>query len=131
MERDQFLDETPWQGIAGYSRACRVGQVIAVSGTTADLSHLDAESSGSTYAQAIDCLSRALAAVERLGGSIQGISRTRMFLAPHADPLEASRAHEEIFGRIAPANTTLFVHSLIGTELLIEVEIDAVMELGS
>jgi len=51
--------------------------------------------------------------------------RTRLFLVPEADPIEASRAHAELLGQVAPANTTLFIHSLIGNELLVEVEIEA------
>jgi enamine deaminase RidA (YjgF/YER057c/UK114 family) len=120
---------TPWrfreggslEEEAGYSRASRLGQLIAVSGTTC---RPDVIGQG-TRAQAVDCLQRIVAAVERLGGSMSGIYRTRLFLAPGADWREASRAHLEVLGDVAPANTTLFVHSLIGDGLLVEAEADA------
>jgi enamine deaminase RidA (YjgF/YER057c/UK114 family) len=106
---------------AGYSRAVRHGRLIAVSGTTChpELASLD------TRAQATDCLQRVVAAVERLGGARTGIVRTRLFLAPAADWRDASAAHHEILGDVAPANTTLFVHGLVGEDLLIEVEAEA------
>jgi enamine deaminase RidA (YjgF/YER057c/UK114 family) len=109
---------------AGYSRAVRRGRLIAVSGTTCspDVVHLG------TYAQTVDCLQHVLAVVEELGGSRAGIFRTRLFLAPGADWRAASKAHREILGAVAPANTTLFVHGLIGDGLLVEVEADALAD---
>jgi len=123
----RYIDSTPWQSIAGYSRASRIGQHIAVSGTTADLDSISEESIGSTYEQTRNCLTRGIAAVIELGGGVEGILRTRLFLTPGADPVEASRAHEELLGEVAPANTTLYIHSLIGSELLVEVEIEALV----
>lgn len=123
-----FRDNSEWQSIAGYSRARRMNNHIAVSGTTADLANLSSNERNSTGAQVRDCLTRGIAAIEELGGSRQHIIRSRMFLAPDADPLEASKVHAELLGDVAPANTTLFVHALIGPSLLVEVELDAYLE---
>lgn len=123
-----FRDGSEWQSIAGYSRARRMNKHIAVSGTTADLASLTTSEQGSTRAQVRDCLTRAIAAVEELGGSRHHIIRSRMFLAPDADPLEASQVHAELLGDVAPANTTLFVHALIGPGLLVEIELDAYLD---
>lgn len=106
---------------AGYSRAVRHGGLIAVSGTTC---RPDLAAAG-TRAQAADCLARVVAAVERLGGSRSAIYRTRMFLAPGADWTQASAAHRDALGDVAPANTTLYVQGLIGDGLLVEVEAEA------
>ena len=46
-------------------------------------------------------------------------------LAPAADWREVARAHAEIFGHVAPANTTLVVAGLIGDDFLVEVELEA------
>ena len=51
--------------------------------------------------------------------------RTRLLLAPGADWEGAARAHAEVLGAVAPANTTLFVAGLIGEGFLVEVELDA------
>lgn len=109
---------------AGYSRAVRRGGLIAVSGTTCSPDVVDS----GTFAQAADCLQHVIAVVVQLGGSRSSIVRTRMFLAPGADWREASRAHREMLGSVAPANTTLFVQGLIGDGLLVEVEADALAD---
>ena len=128
MIGDRFRDSTAWQEIAGYSRASRIGNLIAVSGTTADLDSLPPEHFSSTYHQVKDALSRGLAAVEALGGTVNSIIRTRMFLVSGADPLEASHAHAELLGHVSPANTTLFVHSLVGDNLLVEIEVESIVQ---
>jgi enamine deaminase RidA (YjgF/YER057c/UK114 family) len=117
----RFREGGSFEETAGYSRAARNGALIAVSGTTC---RPDVVGHG-TKAQAADCLRRIVAAVEKLGGSREGIYRTRLFLAPGASWEEASSAHREILGDVAPANTTLYVHSLIGEGLLVEAEADA------
>jgi enamine deaminase RidA (YjgF/YER057c/UK114 family) len=121
QSRQHFREGGSFEEEAGYSRAVRVGPLIAVSGTTARPEVIGL----GTRAQALDCLQRIVAAVERLGGSREGIYRTRIFLAPGADWREAGSAHQEVLGDVAPANTTLFVDSLIGDGLLVEGEADA------
>jgi enamine deaminase RidA (YjgF/YER057c/UK114 family) len=119
--KQRFREGGSFEDEAGYSRAVRLGNMIAVSGTTGRPEVLGL----GTRAQAVDCLQRVVAAVERLGGSRDGIYRTRLFLAPGADWQEAGSAHLEVLGDVRPANTTLFVHSLIGAGLLVEAEADA------
>jgi enamine deaminase RidA (YjgF/YER057c/UK114 family) len=90
----RYTEGGSFEAEAGYSRAVRHGQLIAVSGTTCR----DEVIGLGTHAQAADCLQRLVAAVERLGGSRTDIYRTRLFLAPGADWREASRAHQELLG---------------------------------
>ncbi|GAA0408870.1 hypothetical protein GCM10009530_71610 [Microbispora corallina] len=121
----RFRDGTGWEEQAGYSRAARQGDGIAVSGTTAHGPDGSALHPGDTYAQTLECLRRAVAAVEELGGARTSVLRTRLLLAPGADWREASRAHAEVLGDVAPANSTYVVGSLIGPDFLVEVEVDA------
>ena len=117
----RFHEGGSYEALGGYSRAVRHGPLIAVSGTTCR-----PESTGQgTRVQVEDCLLRVIAAIERLGGSRDSIFRTRMFLSPDADWREATSAHQQMLGDVAPANTTLFVHAMIGPDLLAEVEADA------
>lgn len=51
--------------------------------------------------------------------------RTRIYLAGQASWTEAIRAHQELFAGVDPANTTLYVASLIPEGTLVEVEVDA------
>lgn len=131
MQGTAFKDESSWQDIAGYARARLVNGQIAVSGTTADLESMSPADRSSTYSQVTNCLERGIAAIEALGGRKDLILRSRMYLTPDADPLEASRAHAEHLGEVSPANTTLYVHSLIGPGLLVEVELDSFVDDGS
>ncbi|HTW99470.1 MAG TPA: Rid family hydrolase [Acidimicrobiales bacterium] len=121
MTTERFSDGGPHEPIAGYSRAVRRGGRIMVSGTTAR----GEAAEGDTYTQARDCLERVLAAVLALGGRREDVLRTRVYLAPAADWALASRAHAELLGDVAPANTMLSVAGLIGDGLLVEIEADA------
>ena len=114
-----------FEEVAGYSRAARHGNRIAVSGTGDVAGDGTVGRHGDTYGQTRSSLERALAAVERLGGRPEDVIRTRLYLAPKADWREAVRAHRELLGGVAPANTTFFVAGFVAEEMLVEVEVDA------
>jgi enamine deaminase RidA (YjgF/YER057c/UK114 family) len=114
-----------WEELAGYSRAVRRFGHIAVSGTTATGSDGRAEHDGDTHGQALVALQRSIAAVEALGGGIEDVVRTRMYLAPGADWKAAARAHAEVMGSVAPANTMIYVAGFVGEGFLVEVEMEA------
>ena len=82
---------------------------------------------GDVYLQTRAAFERALAALAQLGGEPGDVVRTRIFLVPGADWRRSVDAHRELFGEIAPANTTLFVAGLIPDGALVEVEVDAVV----
>ena len=105
----------------------RRGASITVSGTTANDGRGGALHPGDTGGQTAAALRQALAAVAALGGTPDDVVRTRLFLVPHADWHAAASAHAELLGAVSPANTTLFVHGLIGDDFLVEVEVDAVV----
>jgi enamine deaminase RidA (YjgF/YER057c/UK114 family) len=118
----RYTDSSGWQEQAGYSRAVRRGQVIAVSGTTAAGQDGAALCPGDTLGQARICLERVLAALAALGGQPADVVRTVVYLAPGASWEEAARAHREALGAVAPANTMLYVAGLIGDGFCVEVE---------
>lgn len=107
----------------------RAGGLIAVSGTAATDADGTALHPGDTFAQTRNAFERALGAVEELGGTRDDVVRTRIFLTPDADWRGATDAHRELFAGIDPANTTLYVHGFIPDGVLVEVEVDAVVEL--
>ena len=126
-EHDRYFDGGGHEQAAGYARAVRRGPSITVSGTTANDGRGGALHPGDTGAQTAAALRQALRAVEGLGGRIDDVVRTRVFLAPGADWRVAADVHAEVFGDVKPANTTLFVHALIGEDFLVEVEVDAIV----
>jgi enamine deaminase RidA (YjgF/YER057c/UK114 family) len=114
-----------WEEMAGYSRAVRRFRRIEVSGTTATADDGGALHRGDTYRQTLVALERAIAAMEALGGGLGDVVRTRVYLVPGADWEGAARAHAEVMGSVAPANTMLYVAGLVGEGFLVEVELEA------
>jgi len=111
---------------AGYSRAVRQGNHIAVSGTAA-LGPDGALYPEDSYRQACEAIRRALEAAAKLGASTRDVLRTRLLLAPECDWQEAVRAHGEAFSPNGPANTTYYVAGFIPEGVLVEVELDAII----
>ncbi len=108
-----------WEPKIGYSRAVRIGNQIAVSGTTAP---------GETLTdQTRAALETIKAALAEAGASLDDVIRTRMYLRDMTQWEQAALAHGEVFGEIRPATTILEVSSLIDPGLLIEIEADAVL----
>ena len=123
----RYTDSSGWQEQAGYSRAVRRGQVVAVSGTTATGPDGAALCPGDTLGQTRICLQRVLAAVTALGGQPADVVRTVIYLAPDANWEQAAQAHREALGPVAPASTMVHVAELIGDGFCVEVEAMAVV----
>jgi enamine deaminase RidA (YjgF/YER057c/UK114 family) len=113
--------------MAAYSRAARVGNVIAVSGTAALDETGVALFPGDAGAQTREALVRALAAAAELGAERRDVIRTRILLAHGADWRGPVEVHGELFAGVDPANTTLYVAGFIPEGCLVEVELDAVV----
>jgi enamine deaminase RidA (YjgF/YER057c/UK114 family) len=118
--RTTYREGGGFEEAAAYSRAVRIGQYVAVSGTAA-------REGGTAYEQAREAIARALAAAVELGASKQDVLRTRMLLADGCDWNGAIQAHAEAFAGVDPANTTYFVSGFIPDGVLVEVELDAVV----
>lgn len=116
-----------WEPICGYSRAVRVGNRILVSGTTATHGAGEVVCPGDPAAQAVYILDKVAASIAALGGKLEDVVRTRIYLA-NAEHWEAvSRVHGRYFGEVRPANTLLEVSRLVG-DYLVEIEAEAVAE---
>ena len=114
---------TPWEPLAGYSRAVRKGSRISVSGTTA--SHGSRAIGGKdAAAQAHFVIDKIEGALESLGGRLEDVVRTRVFVSRIRDWEPVARAHGERFGHIQPANT-LVEAKLVSEDALVEIEADA------
>ncbi|HEY6294322.1 MAG TPA: RidA family protein [Streptosporangiaceae bacterium] len=123
----RFDDGSGWQEQAGYSRAVRRGNVIAVSGTTATAPDGAALHPGDTGAQARVCLERIEQALTARGATLDDVVRTVVYLAPGASWEQAAQAHRDVLGKVRPANTMLYAGALIGDGFLVEVEAQAVV----
>jgi len=116
-----------WEGLCGYSRAVRVGQRILVSGTTATHTDGSVVCSGDPGGQAVYILDKIAAAIEALGGTMDDVVQTRIWLrdASHWEPV--GRAHGRVFANARPANTLVEVGRLVG-DYLVEIEAEAMLD---
>jgi enamine deaminase RidA (YjgF/YER057c/UK114 family) len=67
------------------------------------------------------------AAVEALGGRIEHVIRTRMFVTDVSKWEQVAQVHGEVFKEIRPATSILEVAKLIDAAAQIEIEADAVV----
>jgi len=123
--RNTASSGSKWEPKLGYSRAVRSGPFIAVTGTVG--ANADGTYSPSVGAQTRRSLAIIQAAIEALGGKMEQVIRTRMFVTDVSMWEEVAKVHGEIFGEIRPATTIVQVAKLIDGEALIEIEADAVV----
>jgi len=126
--RTLALSGTVWEDLAGFSRAVRKGNRILVSGTTA--THGQRVIGGQDpAAQAHFAIDKIEGALQSLGGRLEDVVRTRVYIRNASDWEPVSRAHGERFGHIQPANT-LVQAGLIGDDYLVEIEAEAITDGG-
>ena len=124
--RQQIGSGSPWEDIVGYSRAIKVGNIIEVAGTTA----VDGETvvgRGDVYKQTMFIFSKIDKALQQLGGSLKDVVRTRMFVTNIDEWQLVGKAHGEIFATVKPVTSMVEVSRLIDKDLLIEIEVTAII----
>ena len=128
MQRRHHITGTAWEPIVGYARAVRVGPYLYVSGTTATDEDGQLVGEGDPTAQARQALHNVAAALEALGGRLEHVVRTRIYIVDIEAHWEAiGRAHGAVFGTIRPATSMVEVARLIDPRMLVEIEADAVV----
>ena len=126
-DRSRVSSGSIWEPIAGYSRAVRIGNRILVSGTTATHGADRCVAPNDPGAQATYILDKIAASICALGGRMDDVVRTRIYLRDASQWEPVSRAHGRAFSTILPANTLIEAGNLIG-DYLVEIEAEAVCD---
>ncbi len=126
MIRKNISSGSPLEKPIGFSRACRIGNIICVAGTAPIAADGNTAHVGDIYNQTKHCLHISKLAIEEAGGTLENVIRTRIMLTDISKWQEAARAHGELFSEIRPACTFVQVSRFIKEDWLVETEVDCV-----
>lgn len=128
MARKNIVYNQPLEKEIGFSRAVRIGNIIAITATAPIAKDGSVASPKNVYGQAKRCLEIINDVIKSAGGKLDDVIRTRIFLKDIKTWKEAAKAHGEYFSNIKPACSFIGVSSFINPEWLIEIEADLVLE---
>lgn len=127
MARHNVSSASPYEQIIGFSRAVRIGNIVAVGATAAIGPDGRNVGVGDPAAQTRRCIEIIRVALDKAGARLEDVIRTRIFFTHQSDWEAIGRAHGEAFGDIRPATSTVVVKSFIDDEWLVEIEADAIL----
>ncbi len=130
MERTKVGSGAPWESIAGYSRAVRVGDTVHVAGTTAQGPDGALVGHGDPAAQTRRCLEIIEQALVAVGSSLEDVVRTRMYVTDITEWEPIARVHGEVFHGIRPVTAMVEVAGLVDPDMLVEIEAVAILSPG-
>lgn len=104
MARKNVNYGQPLEKEIGFSRAVRVGNIIAVTGTAPIAPDGSTASPGDVYGQTKRCLEIIKDVLEKAGGRLEDVIRTRIYLKDMETWKDAAKAHGEVFASIQPVS---------------------------
>ncbi len=119
-----------WEDIVGYSRAVRVGNIIEVAGTTAVDENGVLRGDDDPFEQTRFILEKIGKVIQQAGASLEDVVRTRIYCTDISRWEQIGRAHGEFFRVIKPVTSMVEVSKLISPELLVEIEVTAMIPAG-
>lgn len=127
MIRKNFSSGGKLEASVGYSRAVKVGNFVFISGTGAIDENGNLVGIGDSYAQASYILKKIERALQQAGANLKDVVRTRMYVTDMSKWEGVGRAHGEFFRDICPASLLVEVKSLVLSDMLVEIEADAII----
>ena len=126
-KRENISSGTPFEPKFGYSRAVKIGNMVFVSGSTAIQADGSVAGVGDAYIQTVETFNTIKKALRQAGAKLEHVVRTRIFVTDINHYEAVRKAHVELFGSIRPASTFVEVTRLVKPEMLVEIEVDAVI----
>jgi enamine deaminase RidA (YjgF/YER057c/UK114 family) len=124
--RTRVSTGTPFEIKVGYSRAVRVGDMVFVSGTTA-MKDGALVGVGDAGAQTRQILANIGWALEQAGASAKDVIRYRIYLTNIADWPAVTDEVAKVYAPALPTATLVEVKGLINPDMLVEIEVDAIV----
>ena len=128
MSKQLISSGTIWEKKFGYSRAVRTGNFVFVAGTTAVDEGGNVIGGNDPYKQAVFVYQKIEKALHEAGATMKDVVRVRTFITDIKRWEEVAKAQGEVFENIRPAATLVEVSALVRPELLVEIEVDALIE---
>jgi enamine deaminase RidA (YjgF/YER057c/UK114 family) len=122
--RERVSSQNPLEERYGYCRALREGDRISVAGTAPVWP--DGSCDSDPAAQTRRCCEIIAAAIEELGGTVDDVVRTRMFVTSPEYTDAVGTVHGEFFRRARPVATMVLVSALLDPRWKVEIEAEAV-----
>ena len=124
--RQRVSSGGPFEATFVYSRAVRVGNHIAVAGTTAikDGAPFAPGDAAVQTRYILEVIERALG---EAGATMSDVIRYRVFLTDMADATAVGSEMGRVFGAIRPAGTMVGNTTLVNPDLRVEIEVDAIV----
>ena len=130
LRRRTISSGSPYEQTVGFSRAVRIdtpaGAMVHVAGTAPIWP--DGSVDPDPLVQARRCWEIALGALAEAGGDPSSVVRTRTFLTDRGCEAAAAQAHGELFADVRPASTMVIVAGLLDLRWLLEIELDAYLD---
>lgn len=125
--RTNYPSGSKWEDAVGYSRIVKVGNILEVAGTTSSDAEGTIHGVGDAYQQTKYIIQKIESHLQKAGASLSDVVRTRIFATDISNWAEIGRAHGEFFRDIKPASSMVEVSRLIDPELLVEIEMTAII----
>jgi enamine deaminase RidA (YjgF/YER057c/UK114 family) len=117
---------TKWESIVGYSRAVKIDNRIIIGGTTAIDENSNIVGKDDAYRQTKYIFKKIEIYLEQFGAALENVIHNKIYVTDISKWEQVAKAHSEFFGKIKPCCTMIEVKGLVSSDMLVEIETEAV-----
>lgn len=126
-----YFSGAPWEESIGYARAVRSGNTIEVSGTTS-IKEGQVFAPNDAFHQTVRIYEIISDTLHQMKASLTDVTRIRIFVVDLPSNWQmVAKAHTAAIGNARPAMSMIGISALINPELLVEVEVTAIIPSNS